>query len=171
MLSLPLPTGRRMWAQAFGPPDWAKPSYPLAYFNCEMDSNSFLVTCRQWGFFHRAARLEILPEVWAKTANEEQCDHKLPSFPLLPPGPFILLRFSNILYICDCFFMLSQWHLTEETKAAPKSSFSDLWNCIKTRMPCFIIASSSLSLSLPSVHSLHLSVYAMSFHSYLKHVI
>lgn len=45
MLSLPLPTGRRMWAQAFGPTDWAKPSSPSAYFNCEMDSGGFLVTC------------------------------------------------------------------------------------------------------------------------------
>lgn len=45
MLSLPLPTGRRMWAQAFGPTGWGKPSSPSAYFNCEMDSGGFLVTC------------------------------------------------------------------------------------------------------------------------------
>lgn len=80
------------------PPTEPKAGSPSAHFNCEMDSDGFLVTCRPRRWSRRPARMQTLPEVRARTANERaiEFDDILPSYPPLPPGPSVCHTFSNI---------------------------------------------------------------------------
>lgn len=150
MLSLPLPTGRRMWTRAFGPPNWAKPRSPSAYFNCEMDSDGFLVTCWLRGFSHWPAGLEILPEVQAKTVNEYSMITNCPVIPCC-----LLVHLSFLLRL-TCFFFYFNFlevvdiSLNKNSLLCTKSTCLDYWNCMTTKNALVSLwLTFSLSVSLP----------------------
>lgn len=65
MLFVPLLTGRQM---KFGPLNFTMLNSLSVCPNCEIDSEGSLV------IYCQLARLEIVPKVRAKSANERQCD-------------------------------------------------------------------------------------------------